>query len=253
MDSYDLFPKGQRVFPPHIPRAEFIVNARYEALFFDAGHTLLECTNPTEVGWANSLAGMGGPSAEALSAAFEAVLGEWEARLGGAESLAAHRGEWSEIYRQVLKAVGFSGDPGAAVEIMWDVWLYGTWVPYPEVPPVLATLRENGIKLAVVSNWPPTLELTLDHLNLTQYFDAIVCSSLLGCAKPAAAIFDHAIERIAVRRDRVLHIGDNYDADVMGARAAGLDVALVLRTANASSNSYRPTLRSLDEIFALLG
>ena len=229
-----------------------IVNARYDALFFDAGHTLLECTNPTEVGWANSLAGMGGPSAEALSAALEEVLGEWEAPLRTAESLAAHQAEWSEIYRQALKAAGFSGDTGSAVKIMWDVWLYRTWAPYPGVSSVLATLRENGVKLGVISNWSPTLELTLDHLNLTQYFDAIVCSSLLGCAKPAAAIFDHAIERIAVSRDRVLHIGDNYDADVLGAREAGLDAALLLRAADVSSDSYRPTLRSLDEVFALL-
>ena len=73
----------------------------------------------------------------------------------------------------------------------------------------------------------------------------------MGWDKPAAAIFDHAIERIAVSRDRVLHIGDNYDVDVLGARAAGLDAALVLRAADASSNSYRPTLRSLDEVIAL--
>ena len=229
-----------------------IVNTRYDAIFFDAGHTLLECTNPAEVGWANSLTGMGGPSAEALSAALEEVLGEREAPLRTCESLAAHQVEWSGIYRQSLKAAGFSGDTGAAVEIMWDVWLYRTWVPYPEVPCVLTTLRENGIKLAVVSNWSPTLELTLDHVSITQYFDAVVCSSLLGCAKPGPAIFDHAIERIAVGRDRVLHIGDNYDADVLGARAAGLDAALVVRPANASSNSYRPILRSLDEVFALL-
>lgn len=229
------------------------VNARYEALFFDAGNTLLEYAIPNYVGWANALAGLGGPSAEALTAAIGKLLSERQAPPRAPESLPAHRAEWSKIYRQVLKTAGFSGETRAAVEIMWDVWLYETWTPYPEVRSVLATLRENGIKLAVVSNWPPTLKLTLDHLNLTQYFDAVVCFSLVGWDKPAAAIFDHAIERIAVSRDRVLHIGDNYDVDVLGARAAGLDAALVLRAADASSNSYRPTLRSLDEVIALLG
>ena len=235
------------------PGCQEIVNARYDALFFDAGHTLLEYVEPSEVGWANALSGFGGPSADALSAAFEDVLGERQAPPAKAESLAVHQAEWSGIYRQTLTAAGFRGDTEAAVQIMWNVWLYHTWAPYPEVTSVLTTLRANGIKLAVVSNWPPTLELTLDHLNLTQYFDAVVYSSLLGCAKPAAGIFDHAIEWIAVNRDRVLHIGDNYDADVLGARATGLDAALVLRAADASSNSYRPTLRYLDEVFALLG
>lgn len=232
--------------------AQVIANARYDAVFFDAGNTLLACATPTEVGWAKALAEKGGPSAEALSAALEEVLGEWESPFEAAESLSAHQAEWSRIYRQALLAAGFIGDVGAAVEVMWDVWLYRTWVPYPEAPAVLATLRENGIKLAVVSNWSPTLELTLGHLNLMQYFDAVVCSSLLGCAKPAAAIFDHAIERVSVSRDRALHIGDNYDTDVLGARNAGIDAALVLRAADASAHSYRPILRSLDEVFALI-
>ena len=61
-----------------------------------------------------------------------------------------------------------------------------------------------------------------------------------------------AVERVAVNRDRVLHIGDSYESDILGARAAGLDAALLLRATETSSNSYRPTLRSLDEVFSLL-
>ena len=234
------------------PGCQDIVNARYDALFFDAGHTLLEYVEPSEVGWANALSGFGGPSADALSAAFEDVLGERHAPPAEPESLAVHQAEWSGIYRQTLTAAGFRGDTEAAVQIMWNVWLYHIWAPYSEVASVLTTLRANGIKLAVVSNWPPTLELTLDHLNLSQYFNALVYSLRQGYAKPAAAIFDDAVERVAVSRDRVLHIGDNYESDILGARAAGLDAALLLRATDTSSNSYRPTLRSLDEVFSLL-
>lgn len=60
------------------------------------------------------------------------------------------------------------------------------------------------------------------------------------------------IRRCAVRRDRVLHIGDNYESDILGARAAGLDAALLLRATDTSSNSYGPTLQSLDDVFSLL-
>ncbi len=234
------------------PSCQETVNARYDALFFDAGHTLLEYVEPSEVVWANALSGLGGPSADALSAAFEDVLGERQARPAEAESLVAHQAKWSGIYRQTLTAAGFRGDTGAAVQIMWDVWLYRTWAPYPEFTSVLTTLRANGIKLAVVSNWPPTLELTLDHLNLSQYFNALVYSLRRGYAKPAAAIFDDAVEGVAVSRDRVLHIGDNYESDILGARAAGLDAALLLRSADASPYSYTPTFRNLNEIFTLL-
>ena len=68
------------------PGCQEIMNARYDALFLDAGQTLLEYVEPSEVGWANALSGLGGPSANALSAAFEDVLGERQARAAGLDA-----------------------------------------------------------------------------------------------------------------------------------------------------------------------
>lgn len=220
-------------------------------MFFDVGNTLLDYAIPNYVGWADALAPLGGPSAEALSAALEEVLGGWQTPAGTLESPEDHRDVWSGIYGRVLQAAGFKGRKEAAVELMWDVWLHRVWAPYPEVIPVLSKLRAGGLRLAVVSNWSPTLALTLAHLELAEYFDAIVCSALLGCAKPDAAIFRHAVECMGVDCSRVLHVGDSYDADVLGAQGAGLDAALVSRGSDVAYVGYRPTLRSLDELFAL--
>jgi len=54
-----------------------------------------------------------------------------------------------------------------------------------------------------------------------------VFSNELGVAKPHPRMFAEACATLGVPAARVLHVGDNPDADVAGARAAGLAAALV--------------------------
>ena len=86
----------------------------------------------------------------------------------------------------------------------------------------LRTLRRRGLALAVVSNWDVGLNAHLDEVGLGGL--VVVTSAEAGASKPAPAAFELAIERLGVRPDRTLHIGDS-DADEEGARAAGLQFA----------------------------
>lgn len=225
---------------------------RYDAVFFDVGHTLLDYATPNHVGWAEALTELGGPSSEALALALQEVLQGWTTPPGTRESLEEHRTDWSVIYGRVLDAAGFAGNKDLGVDVMWDVWINRVWEPYAEVHEVLSVLRAAGVRLAVVSNWSPTLELTLQGLALAEYFETIVCSALIGCAKPEARIFREAVDRLGVQPARVLHVGDNYEADVLGAVAAGLDAALLVRDPGLEPPGHRPTIGSLTEVLGLL-
>ena len=86
----------------------------------------------------------------------------------------------------------------------------------------LHTLRRRGLALAVISNWDVGLQAHLDEAALGGL--TVVTSAEAGASKPAPAAFELAIERLGVRPDRTLHIGDS-DADEEGARAAGLRFA----------------------------
>jgi putative hydrolase of the HAD superfamily len=101
--------------------------------------------------------------------------------------------------------------------------------PYPEVPGVLARLRARGARLAVVSNWDVSLHDVLERTRLRPLVDAVVISAELGAAKPDPAIFLAALERLDAVAGDALHVGDSLDADVEGARAAGIDAVLVAR------------------------
>ena len=94
--------------------------------------------------------------------------------------------------------------------------------PYPEVPGVLAELGDMGIARVVVSNWDVSLREVLDRTGLTALLDGIVISAEVGAAKPDPAIFASALDVAGARPDEALHVGDTLDADVAGARAAGL-------------------------------
>jgi putative hydrolase of the HAD superfamily len=81
--------------------------------------------------------------------------------------------------------------------------------------------------VAVVSNSEGALEALLGELRVLGAFDLIVDSGLVGVEKPDPRIFRFALDRFAVPPERAVHIGDTYATDVIGARAAGLRVALI--------------------------
>jgi putative hydrolase of the HAD superfamily len=101
--------------------------------------------------------------------------------------------------------------------------------PYPESVAVLRGLKALGLKLYVVSNWDILLAEVLEALGWMQYFDGIVASALLGVEKPEPRIFEEALRISGVRRERVVHVGNDPVADVRGAAAAGIDTVLVDR------------------------
>jgi putative hydrolase of the HAD superfamily len=100
---------------------------------------------------------------------------------------------------------------------------------FSDVQDTLVRLRSRGIRLGVLSNFPPHLEETLKLHGIHGYFDFYVVSSLVGMEKPDPAIFELAIERAGVPKEEILYVGDNVDDDIRGARAVGLPAILIDR------------------------
>jgi HAD superfamily hydrolase (TIGR01509 family) len=94
----------------------------------------------------------------------------------------------------------------------------------PGVREALATIRANGLSLAVVANWDYALAEPLARLGLRPFFSTVVTSAEAGAAKPDARPLQLALERLGVRADRTLHIGDR-DVDEQSAAAAGTHFA----------------------------
>jgi putative hydrolase of the HAD superfamily len=95
------------------------------------------------------------------------------------------------------------------------------------VQPTLRQLRQQGLRLVVVSNANGTLCKAFHRLGLDSLVDLIVDSAEVGIEKPDRRLFDIALARSGARRARTVHVGDFYNIDVVGARAAGLIPILV--------------------------
>jgi putative hydrolase of the HAD superfamily len=100
--------------------------------------------------------------------------------------------------------------------------------PVADAGSTLEQLADRGFALAILSNWP--LASTIDRFAEAQgwraYLRAIVVSERVGTIKPHPAIFRAAEEALGIapaggRAPAILHVGDDWAADVVGASRAG--------------------------------
>jgi REG-2-like HAD superfamily hydrolase len=105
------------------------------------------------------------------------------------------------------------------------------WALIEGAAEVLKQLHERGFPLALVANWDANLSSLAEQLGVKQFFSLIVSSQEAGVEKPDPAIFQRALDQLALsaQTDQVLYVGNEYRADVLGARAAGLTPVLIDR------------------------
>jgi putative hydrolase of the HAD superfamily len=128
----------------------------------------------------------------------------------------------------------------------------------PELSPNAARavreLAARGVSLGIVSNTGRTpgvvLRRVLERHGLLQYFGPVSYSDEVGVRKPEAAIFRVTLAGAGVAPSEALHIGDNPDADVVGAQGVGMRAAHYtagFRRAAAQADLIIPDLAMLPE------
>lgn len=100
------------------------------------------------------------------------------------------------------------------------------WRVFDDTVPALSRLRAHGWHSVILSNHVPELGGLIDHLGLRPYVEDVFCSAVTGYEKPHPQAFAAALSS---RRDgeAAWMVGDNPEADVAGARRAGLEAILV--------------------------
>jgi HAD superfamily hydrolase (TIGR01509 family) len=91
----------------------------------------------------------------------------------------------------------------------------------------LQRLKRAGVRLGVVSNSDGRAEEALIASGLRDAFEVVVDSAIAGVEKPDPRIFLGALAALDVAPEDALYVGDLYEVDVAGARAAGMTAALV--------------------------
>jgi putative hydrolase of the HAD superfamily len=102
------------------------------------------------------------------------------------------------------------------------------WQIYDDTRATLTELRERGWRHLILSNHVPELHAIIRGLELRELFDAVYCSAELGVEKPNVAAFQRVLADYPSARAGWM-IGDNWKADIEGARQVGLRGILVRR------------------------
>jgi putative hydrolase of the HAD superfamily len=97
----------------------------------------------------------------------------------------------------------------------------------PDVIPSLERLRQQGLRLGLVSNRDRPLHDLVGDLGLADEFEFALAAGEVGYWKPDPRLLQHALDLAGVAPEAAMYIGDNYYADVGGARAAGVHPVLV--------------------------
>jgi phosphoglycolate phosphatase len=102
------------------------------------------------------------------------------------------------------------------------------WSVFPDVRPVLPRLkREQHIQLGVVSNiGRRAIENAFPRLGLADLFDLMITRNDVEMLKPNRAGILIVLEKLGAQKSDALFVGDSV-TDVLGARDAGLPVAII--------------------------
>jgi len=114
-------------------------------------------------------------------------------------------------------------DLGAA---LYTVML-NMWRAYDDAAAVLATLRQRGIRTAVLSNVGVDIRPVMEREGLR--VDAVVLSCEVGAVKPDPIIFEAALQALGTMAEETLMVGDSWKDD-SGAAAIGMRTLLLPRT-----------------------
>ena len=119
-----------------------------------------------------------------------------------------------------------------AVRKRTELQIYRGWEPifrkiklFPHVRETLDAFCKQGIKMGLLSDFPP--EKKLENLGLAGYWDVVVCSELTGHLKPDSAPFLELARQMGKPPQEILYVGNSVSYDAEGAKKAGMKAALI--------------------------
>lgn len=211
------------------------------AVTFDVGGTLIEPWPSVGHVYADVAArhGAGALDVALLNRRFAAA---WEAHPGFDYAVE----DWSAIVDETF--AGLIGDKPSRTFFreLYEMFAQaGAWRIFDDALPALTSLKEQGIRLGVISNWDDRLRPLLNSLGLADRFETIVVSCEVGASKPSHAPFQAAANALNLAPDKILHVGDSLDMDVGGARGAGLHAVQIVRGGDVIGVGQISSLREL--------
>jgi YjjG family noncanonical pyrimidine nucleotidase len=109
-------------------------------------------------------------------------------------------------------------------------------------------------ELHIITNgFAEAQEVKLKTSGITHYFKHIINSEMAGYNKPDPRIFEYSLELAGAGREESIMVGDHLEADIIGARGAGIDQIYYNPAAKTHSEKITFEVRHLNELIGILG
>ena len=130
----------------------------------------------------------------------------------------------------------------------WDSVLWQYTVLFEDTIPTLEKLKEK-YKLGIITNGAPGGQMNkIKTGGLEKYMDAIMISGDYPFAKPDKRIFIEMSEKLGVKPEECVFVGDSFYNDVMGAYQAGMQAIWMWAYGNRPNVTEIPTIHALSEL-----
>ena len=136
------------------------------------------------------------------------------------------KGFWENFTRRRLIAFGM--EQTRAVELAPRVsdYMSKAYKPQVHIPEdahtLLELLKESDFVLGMVSNRETPFQAEMQKQKMDHYFQFFLAGGEINSFKPDALIFECALELAGTSAEETMYVGDNYFADIIGSRRAGL-------------------------------
>jgi putative hydrolase of the HAD superfamily len=225
---------------------------RVRFVTFDCADTLLQTNwEPAQFAWeCSEELGLGLHQKLAVATYHRLLVDRRQEflRVNQSRSQEASEAFWRSITEEWLDAMKASASPDD-LHAVAERRLFGpestVFRLFDDVRPALDALREEGFRLAVISNWDSSLHKVLRSFGLAEHFDFVLASLEEGVEKPDPEIFRIALRRLEALPGEVAHVGDSPVDDLMGARNVGIRGLLIDRSRD---RAHPPILARLTEI-----
>ncbi len=160
---------------------------------------------------------------------------------------------WVNYNRLLLHAIGIIDCAECASQINDFFDEYDPIdVIYADTRVVLKQLKQDGYIVGLVSNRLEDLGPLVEKYGLTEFFHFTLSAGQAGCYKPDPGIFQMALQKAGdIAPGQAVYVGDNYFADVVGARSIGMHVVLV-DPRNIFADHYDVRVRHLRDVLKLI-
>jgi putative hydrolase of the HAD superfamily len=96
-------------------------------------------------------------------------------------------------------------------------------IPFQGLLEMLTLLEQQNYSLGIITNGRGAFQSrAIQGLGIENFFDVVLVSEVEQVRKPEAEIFDRALQRLNTNAETTVFVGDHPEADILGARNAGL-------------------------------